>query len=78
MKRLICLLLHHKYYAIKAIACKSMLVGCRRCGKFYGINHDVRAILPFDKEMYQMYKSFGEKGLKKYICKDNLFSLILG
>jgi hypothetical protein len=78
MNRIICLFLHHKYYRIRRLGVKSDLIGCKRCGKFYGINYDVRAILPFDKEMYEMYKLMGKTGLKKYINNDNFFSLILG
>ncbi len=55
-----------------------MLVGCKRCGKFYGINNDVQAILPFDKEMYEIYRLLGKRGLKKYITNDKFFSLFFG
>lgn len=81
MKRIICLILGHKYYRVRKLAYMSELVGCNRCGKFYGMNHDVRAILPFDQEMCDMYASmvtYKLKRLQKYVCKDKLFSLFRG
>jgi len=79
VKRIICLLLGHKYYRVKKLGYQSELVGCNRCGKFYGMNHDVRVILPFDKDLYGLYsKEVGVKGLKKYVCEDKLFTLTRG
>ena len=81
IKRLVCLFLGHKYFRIRKLAYMSELVGCSRCGKFYGMNHDVRAILPFDKDLYKLYssmKTYRLKGLKKYVCEDKLFNLITG
>ena len=77
-RRLTCSILRHKYYPIRKIGYKSMIVGCYRCGNFYGINHDVMAILPFDKEMCEMYERMGYKNIKKYISNDKLFNLITG
>ena len=78
MKRIICLLRGHDYFKVKKLNEYSLLVGCHRCGHFYGMNNNVRAILPFDKDMEEMYRICGIKGLKKYVNQDKLFNLITG
>ncbi len=78
MKRIICLILGHDYYRVRKLKHRSELVGCHRCKNYYGMNNDVRAILPFTSEMEEMYRSFGCRGLKKYITNDKWFSLIRG
>jgi hypothetical protein len=81
MKRLVCLLLGHKYYLVRVLTDNGKLIGCKRCGKFYGVNDDVRAILPFDEDLCNLYtslKTYRLRGLRKYITKDPLFNLITG
>ena len=79
MRRIFCLIFGHKYFRVKQLTDDSLLVGCKRCKKYYGMNKSVCAILPFDKEMEEMYrKVFHIRGLKKYLTKDSLFNLITG
>ena len=78
LKRIICLFLGHKYFRVKFLNDYSILVGCKRCGHYYGMNKNVKAILPFDEEMEKMYRVVGIKGLKKYVNKDRFFNLITG
>lgn len=81
MKRIICLFLGHKYYLVRVLTDNGKLVGCKRCGKFYGVNDDVRAILPFDKDLCNLYtslKTYHLRGLKKYITQDKLFTPFWG
>jgi len=64
-----CFLGLHKLYIVRRLFYMTDLIGCKHCTKYWGMNHDVRAFLPFDLEMYEMYRSFGLRGLRKYITK---------
>ncbi len=37
------------------------IVKCESCGKLFGMNHNVKSILPLDDEMIKMYQLFGNK-----------------
>jgi hypothetical protein len=37
------------------------IVKCKSCGKLFGMNHNVKSILPLDDEMIKMYRLFGNK-----------------
>ncbi|MBC8439310.1 MAG: hypothetical protein H8D87_06465 [Deltaproteobacteria bacterium] len=39
----------------------SQIVQCVHCGRLFGMNHDVKAILPLSKEMAEMYFRSGNK-----------------
>lgn len=65
-------------YVVKRIFYKTDLVGCRNCNRYWGMNHDVRAFLPFTYDLYEMYKSFGIKNLEKYITRDRKLSMFRG
>jgi hypothetical protein len=41
----------HKLVVEKEYGFSSQKVRCIRCGKFFGINHSVRAFVPWDKEL---------------------------
>lgn len=42
-----CWIFGHDYYLIRRLGIASAHVGCRRCPKEWGMNHDARALLPW-------------------------------
>ena len=45
---------NHKYRLLKKFDNNVSKIECGRCKKQFGINHDVRAVLPWDKELEDM------------------------
>lgn len=75
----------HKLWVVRELSEDTQLIGCRICNRFWGMNHRVRAFLPFDEEMYQMYKSFGVPEMKgtnfelhEFVTKDRPLSMFRG
>ncbi len=68
MKKIKCWLGNHKLIRLRRIG-YSMIIHCTNCNGTWGMNHSVRAVLPFDDEMYSMYLSMDKsmKKLEKYI-----------
>ena len=48
------LLGNHKYKLLKKFDNNVSKVECSRCKKQFGINYDVRSVLPWDKELEDM------------------------
>jgi hypothetical protein len=71
--RIKCFFGFHSLYKVRHIGYRSDLIGCRLCDGYWGMNHDVRVILPFDDELCDLYTSFGIRGLKKYISYKRLY-----
>jgi hypothetical protein len=46
-RRVCCRLGRHRLFKIARCGCVTDHVGCRDCAKQWGMNHDVRAILPW-------------------------------
>jgi hypothetical protein len=53
-----CRLFGHKYYLIKPLSSQTDLVGCERCKKKFGMNHSIRVLLPWDRELEKFYEEF--------------------
>jgi hypothetical protein len=51
MKKLLCLLLGHRYFVIERFSSTTRKVGCHRCGQAWGMHDDMRAFLPWDAEL---------------------------
>jgi hypothetical protein len=51
VKRLLCTLFGHKYYFIKRYTPTTRKIGCERCGRHFGMNDDVRCVVPWDDEL---------------------------
>lgn len=61
---------HKELYIVRHLVGKSDLIGCKDCKRYYGMNHDVRAILPFTIDLCAHYRDdMGIKGLDKYITR---------
>lgn len=59
MKKILCFLLGHKYFLIRELTEQSRQIGCWRCKCKFGMNDDVRAVIPWDSELENMYKTIG-------------------
>lgn len=55
IKRLICWLFGHDLKVIKKLSIQCEKLFCIRCRRYFAINHNVRAFLPYDdvKELYE-------------------------
>jgi len=51
MKKLICWVFFHDLVVVKNYGYASQKLKCNRCKRYYGINHSVRAFIPWDYEM---------------------------
>lgn len=76
--KLFCFLgVHKSLYVVRKLKYTSRLIGCRECKRYFGMNDEVQAVLPFDEEMYDLYaKQFKLKGLKKYITKKTFMGFL--
>lgn len=55
-----CRIFGHKYYLIKPLSSQTDLVACKRCKKKFGMNHSIKVLLPWDRELEKFYKEFHE------------------
>ena len=46
----------HKYYVIKKYSYTVRKVGCRRCGRVWGMNDRVKAFIEWDGELEELSK----------------------
>ncbi len=46
----------HKYFVIKEFSKTVRKVGCKRCGLTWGMNDRVKAFLPWDGELAELYE----------------------
>ena len=60
LKRLICSVFGHRYVVQRVFSATSRKVGCTRCNQEWGMNDSVRTIIPWDGELEQMYREFGQ------------------
>ena len=56
MKRLICKIFGHSFLRIRRINSSIEEVFCDRCFQEFGINHEVKSILPLDEELKYAHK----------------------
>jgi hypothetical protein len=57
LKKLICALVGHRYVVQRVFSPTSRKVCCTRCGKEWGMNDSVRAFVPWDGELEQLYQN---------------------
>jgi len=55
MKKIICWLIGHQYKVAKAFSYSSRAVFCKRCRSVWGMNDEVRAIVPWDGELSKLH-----------------------
>jgi hypothetical protein len=60
LNKLICAMFGHRYVVQRVFSPTSRKVGCTRCGKEWGMNDSVRAFIPWDGELEQLYRDIGQ------------------
>ena len=58
-KSILCWIFGHKYFVVQSFRHTSRKVGCKRCYKRWGMNDHVKAFIPWDGELDEMYVSHG-------------------
>ncbi len=51
IRRLICMLFGHSYYVIEEFSPRIRHIGCRRCGREWGMHDDLMVIVEWDDEL---------------------------
>lgn len=55
MKKLFCFLFGHKYKLFMRINKNIDEIYCKRCGKEFAINHELKILLPLDKDLLNLH-----------------------
>lgn len=55
MKRIKCFFGKHSFYIIEKMSINTDKIGCCNCGKQFAMNHDVKAIVPWDSDFDHAY-----------------------
>lgn len=56
MKKIICYVFGHKYVLKRKISGTIQELYCGRCNREFGINHDVRCVLPLTEELKTLHQ----------------------
>ena len=59
-ERVICAVAGHRYVVQRVFSATSRKVGCTRCGREWGMNDSVKAFIPWDGELEQLYRDIGQ------------------
>lgn len=62
-KNLKCMFGRHEYFVTRKVSSSIQELKCRNCGKEFGINHDLRCVIPLDEELRNVHDFM--LGLKK-------------
>lgn len=49
----------HDFFLVQNFTSYSRRIGCYRCKQTFGMNDDVRAVLPWDNDFANMYRTLG-------------------
>lgn len=60
MKRIICIIFGHQFFEIRRLGQFTHLMGCHRCDKIWGMNTDVRCLLPWNMELEDHHRFMGD------------------
>lgn len=66
LKKLTCFIFGHDYFLIQRMTEWSRRIGCRRCEKTFGMNDNVRCVIPWDDELAALYVNFYKVELKEW------------
>lgn len=59
MNKIICFIFGHKLIKVpgydRGYAAKLL---CKRCNRYFGINHNVKAFVPWDKDLEELYTHY--------------------
>ena len=59
MKRLWCAMVSHRYRVLRTFNPTNRQVGCPRCGTVWGMNDRARALVVWDGEFEELYRTMG-------------------
>lgn len=62
--RIRCALGHHRALNVIQSFGAAQHIGCPRCGKEMGIHHGMRAVIPWDPDLEQLYRDMGHDTAK--------------
>lgn len=53
--RFLCWLLGHSWFVVKRFSPTTRKVGCRQCGRLWGMNDSVRVLIDWDTELAELH-----------------------
>ncbi len=56
----LCAVAGHQYIVQRVFSPTSRQVGCLRCGMEWGMNDEVRSLIPWDGELEELYRLIGQ------------------
>lgn len=56
-----CKLGFHDFYVVRNLSEVAQKIACRRCHRMWGLNHKIRAIIPWDREIESFYEERAER-----------------
>jgi hypothetical protein len=65
LQKLKCTIIGHDFDVVD-VSCTGNVekIACKRCGRYYGINHSVKCVLRWDQEMEQCFASCNDRHSK--------------
>jgi hypothetical protein len=57
MNKMLCLIFGHRYRILRKITPYVRELKCKRCKKEFGMNDDVKVVLPLDQELREAHNS---------------------
>jgi hypothetical protein len=53
---ILCLLAGHRYYIKERLTSYSRCLGCKPCGRYFGMNDGVRVVIPWNVELTELHE----------------------
>ncbi len=57
LRRILCTIGYHRYIVAQELTNRSRRIACPYCHKSWGMNDDVRAVIPWDYELADLYNN---------------------
>jgi hypothetical protein len=57
--RILCYFGKHKYTRTQYLTPTSRRIGCMRCGKVWGMDDNIKVLIPWDTELEDIYRDMG-------------------
>lgn len=61
LDKFLCFIGRHDLFVINRLSTQSDKLECSRCQKQYAINWNIRALLPWDREIEKFYEEFSAR-----------------
>lgn len=56
--KILCFLGYHDYVLVQKMTDWSRRIGCARCRRTFGMNDNVRCVIPWDDSLESLYRDF--------------------